>query len=119
MKKLFLLGICMLGISFLSHAQVTKADFQQLMTEIGTSVDQIENIMIMNVIQFFNDGTHKHNYEMYEKENGEYTNKIALYDNGIAIQSQKNGVENSRFFYPYESISYFTLTKTGLNIYLK
>lgn len=109
----------MLGISLLSHAQVTKADFQQLMTEIGTSVDQIENIMIMNTIQFFKDGTHKRNYEKYDKENGEYSNKIALYDSGIAIQTKKNGEENSRYFYPYESISYFTLTRTGLNIYLK
>lgn len=109
----------MLGIAFLSQAQVTKADFQQLMTEIETSVDQIENIMMMNTIQFFSDGTHKRNYEKYERENGEYTNKIALYDSGIAIQTKINGVEDSRHFYPYESIKYFVLTKTGLNIYLK
>lgn len=91
----------------------------KMMNEIGATEDKFEKIHIYNSITFYTDGTNKRTYQSYSKSNGEYTNSIILYDSGIVVATKKNGVEDSREMYPYESISYVTVSKTAIWIYLK
>ncbi len=119
MKKLFLITLMVAGFGLLSFAQVTKADIQKMMTEIGTRADNIEKLYIYNTQVFYTDGSFTRTYSTYSAENGEYTNSVGLYDTGIVLKTKNNGVEESRNLYPYSSISYVEVSKTKLWIYLK
>jgi hypothetical protein len=119
LKKILFIVVLACGLSFASRAQVTKTEVQKLMTELGTSPEQIENVTIFNTMKFFNDGTNTRSFEEYSETNGEYKNQLAVYDTGLGIQTTKNGEVNTRYFYPYTSISYIQITKTGMWIYLK
>jgi len=119
LKKILFIVVLACGVSFASQAQVTKTEVQKLMTELGTSPEQIENVTIFNTMKFFNDGTNTRSFEEYSETNGEYKNQLAVYDTGLGIQTTKNGEVNTRYFYPYTSISYIQITKTGMWIYLK
>ncbi len=119
MKKIFLSFLMILVFGLLSFSQVTKADVTKMMNEIGITSDNIEKLYVYNTQVFYTDGTYTRSYSTYSEENGEYTNSVGIYDSGIVLMSKKNGEDYSRYIYPYTSISYIEMTKTGLWIYLK
>lgn len=119
MKKLLLLVVFAVSFSVISFAQVTKADVQKMMTEINTSTDKILTLYVYNTHKFYTDGTFTRSYSNYSQANGDYSNSVGVYDSGIVLQTQKNGVENARNLYPYTSISYIEISKDAMWIYLK
>jgi hypothetical protein len=119
MKKLFIVLCVFMAVSFSAMSQVTKSDLVKMMNEISTTEDKFEKIYIYNTVTFYTDGTSKSTYAQYSKVNGEYANSIGFYDSGIVLLSKKNGVDDGRYIYPYASISYVEMTKTGIWIYLK
>lgn len=119
MKKLLIVLCVFMAVSFSAMSQVTKTDLVKMMNELSITEDKFEKIYIYNTITFYTDGTSKNTYAQYSKVNGDYTNSLGFYDSGIVLLSKKNGVEDGRYIYPYASISYVEMTKTGIWIYLK
>jgi len=119
MKRLFLFVALALTVSFMANAQVTKADVTKMLSDVGTSIDKIEKLVVYNTISFYSDGSYGRSYSEYKRINGDYTNTFELYETGIVMKSQKNGEDVNRYFYPFASISYIELGAKTIWIYLK
>ncbi|MBN2779276.1 MAG: hypothetical protein JXR36_16720 [Bacteroidales bacterium] len=119
MKKFILIFVFAIIASFTSFSQVTKADLTKAMAELNITEASFESLGFNNLHSFYTDGTNKKISNVYKKVNGEWTNKVYFADNGVVLESAKNGVETSRQFFPYTNISYFEMTTTGFYITLK
>jgi len=114
MKKLLLITVLFFG-AISSKAHVTKADIESMLTELGTTLDRMDNIFIGNTMTYFNDGTSKQWYDNYTKEKG---NKFILTETGFKIVYKPGGVVTSIFFVPYTNIITIDIGLDYINIYL-
>lgn len=119
MKKLFVVIIAFFAFQTISSAQVTKADVDKMLSEIGTTVDKIETLYIGNIKEFYTDGSWKKTYSKYKKKYNDYANLFFIKENGILMKTNKSGKLHSMTFYPYSEISYVYVSATAINIYLK
>ena len=119
MKKLFLFIAFAFTVGFSANAQVTKADVSKMLSDIGTSIDKIETLMVYNTLSFYSDGSYVRSYSEFKKTNGDYSNSWELAENGLVMKTKKNGVEWNRYFYPYASMTYIEVGAVTIWICLK
>ena len=103
----------------MANAQVTKSDVTKMLSEVGTSIDKIETLMVYNTVIFYTDGSYGRSYSEFKKVNGDYTNSFELYDSGVVMKTKKNGVEWNRYLYPFTSMSYIEVGAQTIWVYLK
>ena len=119
MKKFILIFVLAVFAGLSSFSQVTKADLTKAMADLNITEASFESFGFNNLHSFYTDGTNKKISSVYKKVNGVWTNKVSFGENGVVLESAKDGVESSRMFFPYANISYFEMTTTGFYITLK
>lgn len=113
MKRTFLLFI--LFISAQAYSQITRSEIEVMMTEIGTSLDKIEELFVGNVMDYYQDGTSKQTFDKYRSEKG---NVFKLTDNGIKAIYKPEGTVKSVFFIPYSSIITIDIGVNYITLYI-
>ncbi|MCB9225525.1 MAG: hypothetical protein R2780_01955 [Crocinitomicaceae bacterium] len=114
MKRYTLLFLLFISTSAIS--QVTRNEIEVMMTEIGTSIDKMEELFVGNVMDYYQDGTSKQTYDKYKSEKG---NVFKLTDNGIKAIYQPEGKVKSVFFVPYSNILTIDIGVNYMTIYIQ
>ncbi len=118
MKKI-ILSFSLLFFYNLSFSQVTKADLESLLSELGTSMDKMESLYCGNTLTFYNDGTFKRTYDKYNRNNNEYQNTFKLSNSGIVVSTTKSGKISSRKIYAFASIKFVNIGLDYIEIELR
>lgn len=116
MKKIFLAFLLFAGTTFTANAHITKAEIMTMLTELGTSLDKINEVYVYNTMTYFTDGTSKQTFDKYLKEKG---NHLSLTDTGIKLTYKPEGVLTSVFFMPYDSILTIDVGVNYISVWLK
>jgi hypothetical protein len=118
MKKLFIVSLLMIAMQPVTYGQITKANVDKMMKELGTSQDKIESLYVGNRPAFYTDGSYKKTYDKFKKKNQEYENSVFIEENGILLKTKKDGKLNSMRFYPFAKITNIYVSATSIDIYL-
>ena len=118
MKKIVLSLIISCAFAINTNAQITKASVEKMLTELGSSINKVETLYIGNVMKYYTDGTNKMTYAKYSKTNGDYINTLQLTNEGIILKTKKNGAENARELFPFNSIKRINIEAKYIGIFL-
>lgn len=118
MKKFVLVLIISCAFAINTNAQITKASVERMLTELGSSINNVETLYIGNLMTYYTDGTNKMTYAKYNKTNGDYINTLQLTNEGIILKTKKNGAENSRDLFPFNNIKRINVEAKYIGIYL-
>ena len=105
MKNLIIV-VVMIMCQQVAFSQISKGDLENLLYELGTSMDKIESLYCSNKLVFYTDGTFKRTYEKFKRNNNEYENTFKLAESGIVVHTKKSGQAFSRKIYAYSSIKF-------------
>ena len=118
MKKIVFSLIISCAFAINTSAQVTKASVEKMLAELGSSINKVETLYIGNVMKYYTDGTNKMSYAKYSKTNGDYINTVHLTNEGIILKTKKNGTENARELFPFNSIKRINIEAKYIGIFL-
>jgi hypothetical protein len=111
----FILFLTLL-ISVTASSQVTRNEIEVMMTEVGTNMDNIEELFVGNTMDYFKDGTSKETYDKYSAERG---NVFKLTDNGIKAIFKPEGKVKSVYFVPYSVITTIDIGMNYITLYIR
>jgi hypothetical protein len=114
MKKLILIALLSVAACW-GKAQTTKADFEAMFTQMGTSVQKIEKLWVGNEVVFFNDNTWDRRSTVYLSSN---KNTFELTATGFKVVHAAGTPECSIVMYPYDKIKSYSAGMTFVNISL-
>lgn len=118
MKKLLL--VLLFGVATsVSYSQLTKASVVSMLTELGSSIDQVETLFIGNVKTYYTDGSWKKESSKYNKTWSNGTNQFAITDIGIMVKSFEDGALFNIRMYPFSSILNISVQAAYIDIHLK
>jgi hypothetical protein len=119
MKKIFCTALFSFSLIVISFSQISKNDIQQILKEVGSSIDKIETLYVGNVKTFYTDGTFKKSYTKYKRISGKATNSFFITDTGVVIKSTTEGKITDVTMIPYSSIIKINLQATYFGFDLK
>lgn len=104
MKKAICILLFSLSFSLISMAQISQSDVQQMLKDMGTSMDKIETLYMGNVKVFYKDGSFKKTYSKFNRSNSGTTTTFSLSSSGIIIKASADGKTTGLTLVPYASI---------------
>jgi hypothetical protein len=113
MKRLVLVSLLILSSNVFS--QVSRNEIEMMLTEIGTSMNKIEELFVGNTMDYYKDGTSKQTFDKYRAEKG---NIFTLTDGGIKAIYKPEGKVKSVFFIPYSSIITIDIGLNYMTLYI-
>ena len=119
MKKIFSTAILVFTFSIISFSQISKSDIEQMMKELGSSMDKIESLYIGNVKVFYKDGNWKKTYSRHQKNSDKYRNKFFLKETGFLRRTYKDGKLEVLELFPFSSIVSVNVQKSYIGIEMK
>jgi hypothetical protein len=110
MKKIFSTAILVFTFSIISFSQISKSDIEQMLKELGSSMDKIE---------FYKDGNWKKTYSRHQKNSDKYRNKFFLKETGFLRRTYKDGKLEVLELFPFSSIVSVNVQKSYIGIEMK
>lgn len=118
MKKIFILSCLFCLFGFSSNAQVTKAEIEQAIADVGVTIKDIKTIYIGNLYTFYSDGTSQRSYNKYEGSKYKFF-EVTLTEHAVKFVYSKDGVTKSARMLPYAEMSNIAVSTVGFDIEMR
>jgi hypothetical protein len=120
MKKVLVLFVFAVSLSFAANAQFTKLSVDRMFKEAGTTPEKIKTLSIGNLWIFYANGEFKREFHKYEQDSpGKLSPAIFVLEEGIMIKFTRDGKFDTVRLYPYSSMKFIEIRETHMFFHLQ